>query len=148
MAELVAEDWPALVQAHVNCVELCKALSKQSKDPHVREASGRLIDDLQASLAALASHLRQQGVRPGAYDLDSHGKATIRAVLASRSLAEQLLAVHNSLADLATWYADSPRAEPADPSAPDWLESLSTQAQRFLADWERHLNEMKVTREG
>jgi hypothetical protein len=123
---------------------LCRGLEKQTHDPYVKESLGLLMDGLQESMASLSGHLRRQGLAPGAYELDRHGKAKIRDVLAMRSLREQLLAVRRDLADLASWYDLHVPAQQADEATRDWLESLSSQARRMLEGWDQHMHEMKA----
>ncbi len=135
----------ALLQAYLNCLELCRALNKQTHDPHGREALGTLIDDLQESLVLLASRLRRRGVAPGTFELDRQGKARIREVLGTCSVREQLLAIRRSLAHLVAWYAAHWPAPHADRSSLDWLESLSVQASGMSERWDRHMYEMKAT---
>jgi hypothetical protein len=144
MAEPRIEALQTLLQAYLNCLALCRALEKQTHDPYVKESLGLLMDGLQESLASLASHLRRQGLAPGAYELDRHGKAKIRGVLAMRSLREQLLAVRRDLADLAAWYDVHVPAGQYDQDTRDWLESLSSQARRMLEGWDQHMHEMKA----
>jgi hypothetical protein len=144
MAEPWIEASQTLLQAYLNCLELCRALEKQTNDPYVKESLALLIDGLQESLASLASYLRRQGLAPGAYELDHPGMAKIRDVLATRSLREQLLAVRRDLADLAAWYDTHGPAEHADQATGDWLESLSAQARRLLEGWDQHMHEMKA----
>jgi hypothetical protein len=135
----------ALPQAYLNCLELCRALNKQTNDPHVRKALCALIDELQESLAPLASHLRQRGVAAGAYGLDRQGKARIRELLGAHSVREQMLAVRRSLSHLVAWYSARLPAPRADHTGLDWLESLSAQANGMLERWDRHMVEMKAT---
>ena len=144
MAEPSNEELQALLQAYLNCLELCRAFKKRTDDPHVREALGSLIDDLQEPLATLTSHLRRQGIAPGAFELDRQGKAGIREVLGTRSLREQLLAVRRCLADLVTWYTVHLPAARTDQLPSDWLGSLSAQAQQMLDNWDQHMVEMKA----
>ena len=142
--ELQPEELQALTQAYLNCLELCRAFKKRTDDPYVREALGTLIDDLQEPLAALGSQLRRQGLAPGALELDRLGKARIREILGTRSLREQLLAVRRCLADLVAWHtAHSPAAKTGQ-IPPDWLGSLSAQAQQMLDNWDQHMAEMKA----
>jgi hypothetical protein len=140
MAEPSIKELLAQLQAHMNYLELCRALSKHTDDPYVREALGVLIDDLQECTASLASHLRRLGMAPGAYELDRQGKARIRDVLGERSLHKQLLAIRRGLADLVDWYS----LHLAAPTAYDWLTPLSSQAKRMLAGWDQHMREMKA----
>jgi hypothetical protein len=140
MAQPSIQELLAQLQAHVNYLELCRALSKHTDDPHVREALGVLIEEMQDSTAYLASHMRRLGVAPGAYELDRQGKARIRDVLGERSLHKQLLAIRRGLADLVAWY--SPHL--AAPTTYDWLAPLSMQAEHMLAGWDQHLREMKA----
>lgn len=142
--ELQTEEIQSLTQAYLNCLELCRAFKKQTDDPFVRDALGSLIDDLHEPLAALASHLRRQGIAPGAIELDRQGKARIREILETRSLREKLLAVRRCLADLVAWYAAHFPAVKTDQLPPDWLDSLSAQAQRMLDKWDQHMVEMKA----
>ncbi|MEJ2558232.1 MAG: hypothetical protein P8186_18865 [Anaerolineae bacterium] len=144
MAEPWIEALRTLLQAYVNCLELGRALEKQTHDPYVKESLGLLMDGLQESLASLAGHLRRQGLAPGTYELDRQGKAKIRGVLATRSLREQLLAVRRDLADLAAWYDVHVPPEQTDQATRNWLESLSSQARRMLEGWEQHMHEMKA----
>jgi hypothetical protein len=144
MAEPRIEALQTLLQAYLNCLELCRALEKQTHDPYVKKSLGLLMDGLQESLASLAGHLRRQGLAPGTYELDRPGKAKIRGVLAMRSLREQLLAVRRDLADLAAWYDVHVPAEQTNQATRDWLESLSSQARRMLQGWDQHMHEMKV----
>jgi hypothetical protein len=144
MAEPRIEALQTLLQAYLNCLELCRAFEKQTHDPYVKESLGLLMDGLQESLASLAGHLRRQGLAPGTYELDRHGKAKIRGVLAMRSLREQLLAVRRELADLAAWYDVHVPAGQTNQATRDWLESLSSQARRMLEGWDQHMHEMKA----
>jgi len=144
MARFAVDDLQVQLQASLNCLELCKAFHKQTKDPDVRATLEPLVDDLQDSLASLAGQLRGRGVATGIYQLDDRGQARIREVLGTRSLADQLLAVRECLADLVIWYDDHPSADQAHPGAHDWLESLSAQAHGLLERWDRHLKEMKA----
>jgi hypothetical protein len=144
MAELSIEGLQTLLQAYLNCLELCRALEKQTDDPYVKESLGLLLDGLQESLASLAGYLRRQGLAPGAYELNRQGMAKIRDVLAMRSLREQLFAVRRDLTELAAWYDTHVPAEHADQAACDWFESLSAQARRMLEGWDQHMNEMKA----
>ncbi len=134
------------LQASLNFLELCRALKRRTRDPHVKEALNLLIDGEQESLAILSSHLRQMRAAPGARELDRRGKARIREVLALRSPGDQLLAVRRSLADLVAWYETHPPTAQADPATRDLLASLSAQAHRMLEGWDRHLDEMKVAK--
>ena len=145
MAEPSSEELQALLQAYLNCLELCRAFKKRTDDPYVRDALSSLIADLQEPLATLASHLRQQGVAPGAFELDRQGKARIREILGTRSLREQLLAVRRCLADLVAWYTGHFPAAKTGQIPLDWLGSLSAQAHRMLDKWDQHMVEMKVT---
>jgi hypothetical protein len=145
MDEPSLEDLGALLQAYLNCLELCRAFRKQTDDPDVRAALGTLIDDLQEPLASLASRLRRRGVASGAYELDRQGKTTLRELLGTRSLPEQLLTVRGSLANLVAWYSEHLPADQKDPSIRDWLASLSTQTRGLLESWDRHIKEMKAT---
>jgi hypothetical protein len=79
MAELSIEGLQTLLQAYLNCLELCRALEKQTNDPYVKESLALLIDGLQESLASLASYLRRQGLAPGAYELNRQGMVVCRA---------------------------------------------------------------------
>lgn len=144
MAEAWIEALQTLLQAYLNCLELCRALEKQTHDPYVKESLGLLMDGLQESLASLAGHLRRQGLAPGTYELDHHGKAKAQGVLATRSLREQLLAVRRDLADLAAWYDVHVPAEQTDQATRDWFASLSSQARRMLEGWDQHMQEMKA----
>jgi hypothetical protein len=149
--EFSVEDVRPQLQAYLNCLELCRALQKQTDKPDVREALDSLIDDLQELVASLAGHLRRGGVAPGGLQLDREGEARIREVLETRSLREQLLLVRGCLADLVAffdklppaWSAGAP-ADQADPSAVDWLATLSAQTQRMLDGWDQHMREMKA----
>jgi hypothetical protein len=116
MAQASIKDLGALLQAHLNCRELCLALHRQTDEFSAREALKPLIDELQESLATLASHLRRQGGVPGTYDVDARGKAIIRDMLGTRSLPDQLRIIRACLADLVAWYAEYPPADQADPS--------------------------------
>ena len=144
MAEPSSEELQALLQAYLNCLELCRAFKKRTDDPYVRDALGSLIDDLHEPLAVLASHLRRQGIAPGTLELDRQGKARIREMLGTRSLREQLLAVRRCLADLVAWYTGHLPAAKPDQRPPDWIGSLSAQAQRMLDKWDQHMVEMKA----
>lgn len=144
MAELSTQELQAFLQAYLNCVELCTAFSKNTADPHVRQALGTLVDELQEAIASLAGHLRRLGVAPGGYEIDRQGKARIRDVLGMRSLREQLLVVRGSLADLVAWYAARLQAPQADQAIPEWLVSLSAQADHMLEGWDQHMREMKA----
>ena len=146
MAQALIKDLGALLQAHLNCRELCQALHKQTDEFSAREALDPLIDELQESLASLASHLRLQGGVPGTYDLDVRGKAIIRDMLGTRSLPDQLRIVRACLADLVAWYAEYPPADQADPSTRDCLASLSAQSQRMLEQWDQQMREIKAAR--
>jgi hypothetical protein len=134
----------AQLQAYLNCTELCRALHGQIRDPHVKEALGLLIEDLQASLATLAGHLRRLGYPPGGHEPDRQGLATIRDALATRSLREQLLVVHNCLAKLVAWHDGEMAFLQPGQATPDWLVSLSKEAHRMLQAWEQHMHEMKA----
>ena len=142
--ELQAEELQTLSQAYLNCLELCRAFKKQTDDPYVRDALGSLIDDLQGPLAVLASHLRRQGIAPGAFEVDRQGKARIREIRGTRALREKLLAIRRCLADLVAWYTALFSAGKTDQLPPAWLDSLSTQAQRMLDKWDQHMVEMKA----
>ena len=149
MDELFIEDMRTQLQAYLNCLELCRALHKQTDEPSVRQALDSPIDDLQELVVSLASHLRRQGGAPGAYQLDGEGKARIREMLGTRSLRDQLFIVRRCLADLVAdmvaFYDTYPPADQADPSAFDWPASLSAQTQRILEEWDQHLRELKAT---
>jgi len=145
MDELFIEDMRTQLQAYLNCLELCRALHKQTDEPSVRQALDSPIDDLQELVVSLASHLRQRGVAPGAYQLDREGKARIREMLGTRSLRDQLFIVRRCLADLVAFYDKHAPADQADPSAFDWPASLSAQTQRILEEWDQHLRELKAT---
>ena len=142
--ELQTEELQTLSQAYLNCLELCRAFKKQTDDPYVRDALGSLIDDLHEPLAVLASHLRRQGIAPGTLELDRQGKARIREILGTRSLREKLLSIRRCLADLVAWYTAHFSAARTDQLPPDWLGSLSAQAQRMLDKWDQHMLEMKA----
>ena len=144
MAELTVEDVEVQLQASLNCLELCRAFQKQTDDPNVREALGALIDELQAFLAAMARHLRQQGMAPGTYQLDGRGKTQIRRILGTRSLAEQMSTVRDCLAGLVAWYGGHSLPEQADPTLHSWLASLWAQARHMLEEWDRHMRDMKA----
>lgn len=144
MAELPINELQAHLQAHVFCFELCRALKKATDDLHMQEALGSLIDDLQLSLATLARQLRHQGGVPGAYELASRDKARIREAAATRSLPEQLLAVRRVLADLVALYAAHQSSPQNGLTENDWLVSISAQANRLLANWDKHMLEMKA----
>ena len=144
MTELPIEDLDARMQACLNCLELCRALHRQTDDHHVKEALNPLIDDLQTSLATLASHLRQWGAAPGTLQLDRQGTTRIREMVGMRSLSEQMFAIRDCLADLVAWYAEHPPADETDSSARDWLASLSARAQQMLEWWDRQMHEMKA----
>ncbi len=145
MAGPPIEALQTLLQTYLNCLELCRALEKQTDDPYVKESLGLLVEGLQESLASLANHLRRRGLAPGAYELDGQGMAKIRDVLAARSLREQLLAVRHDLADLAAWYEAHAPADHADQAARDWFETLSARARRMLEGWDQHMDEMKAS---
>jgi hypothetical protein len=140
MAQPSIQELLALLQAHLNFLELCRALSQHTDDPHVREALGVLIEETQDSTTSLAGHLRRLGAAPGAYELDRQGKASIRDVLEERSLHKQLLAIRRGLADLVAWYSPHLVA----PTTYDWLAPLSAQAEHMLVGWDQHLREMKA----
>jgi hypothetical protein len=144
MAEISIEGLQTLLQAYLNCLELCRALEKQTNDPYVKESLALLIDGLQESLASLASYLRRQGLAPGAYELNRQGMAKIRDVLATRSLREQLFAVRRDLTELAAWYDTHVPADHADQATRDWLGSLSAQARRMREGWDQHMDEMRA----
>jgi hypothetical protein len=145
MAELSVEDLRAQLQAYLNCLELCRALQKQTDEPGVKESLDSLVGDFQEILASLAGHLRQRGVAPGAYELDGQGKAQIREVLGTRSFPDKLLIVRRSLADLAVFYDEHLPADQLDPGDRDWLASLSAQTRRMLDEWDQHMREIKAT---
>jgi hypothetical protein len=144
MTEPPIEDLEARMQAYLNCLELCRALHRQTDDHHVKEALAPVIDDLQTSLATLASHLRQWGAAPGTFRLDRQGKARIREMLGMRSLSEQMFAIRDCLADLVAWYAEHPPADQTDPTIRDWLVPLSTHTQHVLEWWDQQMREMKA----
>jgi hypothetical protein len=127
------------LQAYVNCLELCRALYKPVKKPYARRALASLIEDLQDSMLTLSGLLRQRGAAPGALEVDRRGEATMCDALATRSLAEQLLAVRQSLAGLVAWYAQHVPLAEDDPAARDVLSSLSHAAQGMLAEWNRQV---------
>ena len=145
MTKLAIEDLDDRVQAYLNCLELCRALHRQTDDHHVKEALVPVMDDLQTSLTALASRLRQWGGAPGTFQLDRRGKIRIWEMLGMRSLSEQMFAIRDSLADLMAWYAEHPPADQTDPSIRDWLEPLSNQAQHVLEWWDEQMREMRAT---
>jgi hypothetical protein len=144
MAEPSVNEIQAHLHVHVHCFELCRAIKKATDDPHTQEALGALIDDLQSSLTTLARYSRRQGDVPGAFELAGREKAQIRAAAATRSLPEQLLAVRRVLADLVALYAAHPPSPRNGLAEDDWLVSLSARANRFLADWDNHMREMKA----
>ena len=144
MTELLIEDLDTRVQAYLNCLELCRALQGQTDDHYVKGALNPLIDDLQTSLATLASHLRRWGAAPGTLQLDRQGKTRIRELVGMRSLSEQMFAIRDCLADLVAWYAEHPPADETDSSTRDWLSSLSASAQQMLEWWDRQMHEMKA----
>ncbi len=144
MAELTVEDVELQLQASLNCLELCRAFQKQTDDPYVREALEALIDELQARLAAMARHLRQQGMAPGTFQLDGRGKTQIRRILRTRSLAEQMSTVRDCLAGLVAWYGEHSLPDQADPTLHAWFVSLSAQARHMLEEWDRHMRDMKA----
>ena len=144
MPELAVEDLEVQLQACLNCLELCRAFQKQTDDPYVREALEALIDELQACLAAIARHLRQGRVAPGTFQLDGRGKANIRGILRTRSLAEQMSIVRDCLADLVAWYGEHALPKQADPTLHAWLASLSAQVRHTLQEWDRHMRDMKA----
>ena len=145
MTKLPIEDLDARLQAYLNCLELCRALRSQTDDHNVKEALDPVIDDLQTSLATLASHLRQWGAAPGAYQLDLRGKTRTREMLGMRLLSEQMFAIRDCLADLVAWYGEHPPTEETDSSTRDWLASLSAHTQQMLEWWDRQMHEMKAT---
>jgi hypothetical protein len=134
----------AQLQAYLNCAALCQALHRQTKDPYVKEALGPLVEDLQASLATLAGHLRRLGYPPGSHEPDRQGMAVVRDALATRSLREQLLAVRCCLAELVARYEAQLASAQDGQTAPDWLVSLSQEAHRLLRAWDQHMYEMKA----
>jgi hypothetical protein len=138
MAEPLAEDLQAQLQAYLNCLELCRALHTQSDEPSVREKLVPLMDGLQELLATLAGRLRQRGVPPGDLQLDRQGEARIREVLGMRSQPGQLRVVRECLADMLAWYA-------AYQGGADWLVPLSAQAQEMLEAWDQGMREVKAT---
>ena len=144
MAELPIEGLDARLQAYLNCLELCRALHSQTDDLNVKKALDPVIDELQTSLATLASHLRQWGAAPGAFQVDRQGKTQIREMLGTRSLSEQMFAIRDCLADLAAWYAEHPPADQTDPTIRDWLVPLSTRTQHMLERWDQQMREMKA----
>jgi hypothetical protein len=144
MANVVVDDLEVQLQASLNCLEMCRAFHKQTKDPDVKATLEPLMDDLQDSLASMAGQLRARGVATGTFQLDDRGQARVREVLGARSLSDQLLAVRECLAGLVVWYDDHSSADQAHPGADDWLVSLSAQAHSLLERWDRHLKEMKA----
>ena len=144
MTELQIEDLDDRAQAYLNCLELCRALHKQTDDHHVQEALDPLIDDLQTSLAILASHLRRWGAAPGTFQVDRQGKTRIREMLAMRSLSEQMFAIRDCLADLVAWYAEHDARDESDSSTYDWLASLTAHTRRMLEWWDQQMHEMKA----
>lgn len=137
MTEPSLNELQGLLQTYLNCVELCRVFGKQTRDPYVKEALDGLIDDLQDSLASLSGHLRRLGGAPGAYEVDRQGKARIRDVLNTRSLYDQMLAVRDSLVELVAWYTSRDAQ-----TSPDWLLSLSEEAQRMAGEWNRQMDEI------
>jgi hypothetical protein len=144
MANVVVDDLEVQLQASLNCLEMCRAFHKQTKDPDVKATLEPLMDDLQDSLASMAGQLRARGVATGTFQLDDRGQARVREVLGTRSLSDQLLAVRECLAGLVVWYDDHSSAGQAHSGADDWLVSLSAQAHSLLERWDRHLKEMKA----
>jgi len=144
MVELALEALQAQLQAYLNCLELCQVFRKQTDDPYVREALGRLIEELQESLAAIAGQLRRRGVAPGGYEVDGTGQARIQDVLAMRSLHSQLLAVRGSLVQLVAGYTASPPFANADATNSAGPDPLAAQARRMLDGWDQHMREMKA----
>jgi hypothetical protein len=146
----VAEQLPlgalqAQLQAYLNCAALCQALHRHTKDPYVKEALAPMVEDLQASLATLAGHLRRLGYPPGGHEPDRQGRAVMREALTTRSLREQLLAVRHCLAKLVARYDSQLAPAQAGQAAPDWLLSLSQEAHRLLQAWDQHMYEMKAS---
>lgn len=144
MTELPIEDLDARMQAYLNCLELCRALHRQTDDHDVKEALAPVIDGLQISLASLASHLRQWGAAPGKLQVDRQGKTRTREMLGMHTLSEQVFAIRDCLADLAAWYAEHLPADQSDPTIGDWLVPLSTHTQQMLDWWDRQMHEMKA----
>jgi hypothetical protein len=144
VSELSVEDSKDQLQAYLNCLELCSALSKQTDEPGVRTSLDALIGDLHEILASLAGYLRQRGVAPGAYGLDRQGKDRIREVLAIRSSPEKLRFVRRSLADLVAWCEEHPPSDETDSSTRDWLAFLSARTEHLLEWWDRQMRELKA----
>ena len=107
-------------------------------------AADTAISSSDPSLTANVTDTTTIGFAPGALELDRQGKAKIREILGTRSLREQLLAVRRCLADLVAWHTAHAAAAKTGRLPPDWLESLSAQAQRMLDRWDQHMVEMKA----
>jgi hypothetical protein len=144
MVERLDDELQDQLQAYLNCVELCSALHRHTRDRHMRKALGVLVSDPQDSLAALSAQLRRRGIAPGAREADQATLTRIRQVLAMRHLDDQMRVIQDCLAALAAWYDRCLPLFEVDGTAPDWLASLAEEARRMLAGWERHMREMHV----
>jgi hypothetical protein len=130
------------LQSYLNCLELCRALHRRTKDRYLKGALEPLIEDLHDSLASLAGHMRRIGAAPGGRELDQEGAARIRDVLSMRNLYDQMLAVRHCLVDLVQWYEEYlPALEAGQPSF-SWFVSLSEEARRIGEGWDREMHEM------
>jgi hypothetical protein len=140
--ERLADALQSQLQGYLNCVELCRALHRQTKDPYLKKALELLVEELQESLSSLAGHLRRLGAAPGGRELDSAGMARIQQVLSIRALYDQMLVVRQCLVDLVEWYESYLPPLQAGQGSCEWLISISEEARRILKEWDRQMGEM------
>ncbi len=140
--ERLADALQSQLQGYLNCVELCRALHRQTRDPYLKKALEPLVEELQGSLSSLAGHLRRLGAAPGGRELDSTGMARIQHVLSIRALYDQMLAVRRCLVDLVEWYEAHLPLLQAGYGSYEWLTTISDEAQRILNEWDRQMAEM------
>ena len=140
--ERLADTLQSQLQGYLNCVELCRALHRQTRDPYLKKALEPLVEALQESLSSLAGHMRRLGAAPGGRELDSAGMARIQQVLSLRALYDQMLAVRHCLVELVERYEAYLPLLQAGQGGYEWLISISEEAQRILKEWDRQMGEM------
>ena len=140
--ERLVDTLKSQLQGYLNCVELCRALHRQTRDPYLKKALEPVVEDLQDSLSSLAGHTRRLGAAPGGRELDHEGMARIQEVLSIRALYDQMVVVRHCLVDLAQRYEEYLYPLQAGQDSDDWLISLSEEARRILKEWERQMDEM------